>query len=145
MYRRLLRKRLLNQRRFRLLLLSMLGFSLGLGLIIMPIEQATGNIKTPLDGVWWAISTMTTVGYGDYVPVTTLGRLIGILLQLVGTMMFGMVVAMMAAYLNKSQEEFFWRRLFDRLDQMDHVNQQILNRSGYIVRKKEEKSASDKG
>ena len=36
------------------------------------------------DGVWWAVSTMTTVGYGDEFPVTTLGRILGIALMLVG-------------------------------------------------------------
>lgn len=36
------------------------------------------------DGVWWAVTTMTTVGYGDEYPVTVLGRLIGMALMLVG-------------------------------------------------------------
>jgi voltage-gated potassium channel len=36
------------------------------------------------DGVWWAITTMTTVGYGDVPVDTTLGRVIGILVMLIG-------------------------------------------------------------
>ncbi len=36
------------------------------------------------DGVWWAVSTMTTVGYGDEFPETTLGRILGMALMLIG-------------------------------------------------------------
>jgi voltage-gated potassium channel len=36
------------------------------------------------DGVWWAVSTMTTVGYGDEFPTMTLGRILGIALMLTG-------------------------------------------------------------
>ena len=46
------------------------------------------EIKNLFDAIWWAFSTVTTVGYGDLVPVTTEGRVISILLMLYGNRSF---------------------------------------------------------
>jgi voltage-gated potassium channel len=43
------------------------------------------SFPTVFDGIWWAIITASTVGYGDFYPVSTLGRITGILLLLIGT------------------------------------------------------------
>jgi voltage-gated potassium channel len=48
------------------------------------------------DGIWWAITTMTTVGYGDLSPKTTLGRLIGIAVMLVGIGFIALVTGAIA-------------------------------------------------
>ncbi len=45
------------------------------------------------DALWWGFVTCTTVGYGDYYPVTTGGRIIGIILMLVGISAFGFITA----------------------------------------------------
>ncbi len=133
-YKRSLRQRLFHQRRFRLLLLALLVFSLVLGLLIVPLERGVGNIETAYDGIWWAVTTLTTVGYGDYVPVTFWGRILGILLQVLGAMMFGMVIAIISTYVSRSQDEFYWNRLFDRLNKMDEDLDKMQRKTAFMVR-----------
>ncbi len=57
------------------------------------------------DALWWAISTMTTVGYGDTYPVTFVGRLIGSGLMIAGIALLGTVTATMASYLVEAVAE----------------------------------------
>ena len=110
--------------------------SISLGFIIVPIEAQSeqGLIKTYFDGVWWAVTTLTTVGYGDYVPVTTNGKMIGIMLQLLGTMMFGITIAVISSVVNKAQDEFYWNRLFERMDRIEKVVGSVKKNSEYIVK-----------
>jgi voltage-gated potassium channel len=58
-----------------------------------------GRYESFSDSLWWAAATITTVGYGDIVPVTTVGRAVGILCMTLGITMFGLVTARLAAFL----------------------------------------------
>jgi voltage-gated potassium channel len=49
-----------------------------------------------IDAIWWAFSTATTTGYGDITPVTTHGKILGILLMLMGTALFAMYTGLFA-------------------------------------------------
>src|SRR5450759_2995060 len=57
-----------------------------------------GNIKTIPDALWWAITTVTTVGYGDRYPTTGTGRLVAGALVLVGIALLGVITASSAAW-----------------------------------------------
>jgi voltage-gated potassium channel len=57
------------------------------------------NIKTSEDAIWWTIVTMTTVGYGDYYPVTTMGRVIAVAIMLAGVGLFGTFTASIAGWI----------------------------------------------
>jgi voltage-gated potassium channel len=50
------------------------------------------------DAVWWAFCTITTVGYGDYTPVTVQGRVLAVLLMLGGVVLVGLVVASFSSW-----------------------------------------------
>lgn len=63
------------------------------------------NITTLGTAVWWAIVTTTTVGYGDTYPVTPPGRVVGVVLMLVGIGLIGTVSATVAAkFVNRKPE-----------------------------------------
>lgn len=64
---------------------------------ILNLENAAeSNIKTPADALWWAFTTITTVGYGDRFPVTVEGRLVAAVLMTVGVGLFGTFTAYIA-------------------------------------------------
>ncbi len=54
------------------------------------------QMATFLDAMWWSFATTTTVGYGDSVPITPLGKILGIALMLVGVAIFGVYTALFA-------------------------------------------------
>src|SRR5260221_7048857 len=56
------------------------------------------NIKGPEDALWWAFSTITTVGYGDRYPVSSEGRLVGALLMTAGVGLFGTFSGFIASW-----------------------------------------------
>lgn len=56
------------------------------------------NIRSLPDALWWAATTVTTVGYGDRYPTTTTGRLIAVGLMVVGIALLGVVTASIAAW-----------------------------------------------
>ncbi len=62
-------------------------------------EQDGANITTFGDALWWAITTVTTVGYGDRYPITVTGRFVAAGLMLSGIALLGVVTASLASWL----------------------------------------------
>lgn len=67
-------------------------------LLVLQFESKNpeANILTGQEAIWWAIVTVATVGYGDYYPITFNGRLVGIVLIIVGVGMFGVLSSYLA-------------------------------------------------
>ncbi len=74
--------------------------SLIASLAILDAERSNpeANIRSFGDAVWWAIATVTTVGYGDHYPTTTEGRYVAIGLMLMGIALLGVVTASLASW-----------------------------------------------
>jgi voltage-gated potassium channel len=62
-------------------------------------HAAGSNIKSFGDAIWWAFTTITTVGYGDRYPVTTTGRVIAVLLMIGGIAMLGIITGSLASWI----------------------------------------------
>lgn len=70
-------------------------------LAVLDTERAAegATIRSFGDATWWALTTVTTVGYGDRFPVTGTGRLIAVGLMLAGVALLGVVTASLASWL----------------------------------------------
>jgi voltage-gated potassium channel len=73
---------------------SMIGLS---GTLFYLLESGKNpKITHFIDAIWWGFSTATTTGYGDITPVTIPGKILGILLMLMGMALFAMYTGLFA-------------------------------------------------
>jgi voltage-gated potassium channel len=98
---RALRGTMCRDRRSAVLVTSMSITMAGLAIACWAVlyfegQDASANIKNPDDALWWAVVTMSTVGYGDFYPVTTGGRLCAVVLMVTGIGMFATLAGIIA-------------------------------------------------
>jgi len=57
------------------------------------------------NAIWWSITTLTTVGYGDLVPITTVGRFIGFIFLIASFSIYAILIGLISSIMNKLREE----------------------------------------
>lgn len=121
---------ILRRNRFGQILLAFSFIIVGASGVFSYIED-----RPFTDGIWYAVVTITTVGYGDVVPVTGAGRIFGVILILFGVVFFSLVAANIAAFLigteqRKSEVDIleFVSQTEDRLAQQSIVNEKHVER-----------------
>lgn len=126
-------QRVLARNHFGATLSVLLVVTLLSGTLVTYIDPEIGSLG---QGVWWAVQTVTTVGYGDVVPNTGIGKVFGVVLMILGVGLYSLVSANLAAYFvergrrqvekkpqKKVAREFSDIR--DKLDKLEESNRQL--------------------
>ena len=82
-----------------------LTYLAGIEITMAERGEPGATIQTVGDGFWWAITTLTTVGYGDIYPTTTEGRFIAVGLMVSGICVLGVISATVAAWFVKMTQD----------------------------------------
>jgi len=105
----------------------MTAFLIVLGGALMPMVEPE-TFPEFSDGVWWTLVTLATVGYGDYVPVSDTGRMIGLGFVAIAVIWMSLISASIAAFLvglrmeaNVEEDEQVDRHMIERLDRIESL------------------------
>ncbi|MBY0121721.1 potassium channel family protein [Bacillus sp. S/N-304-OC-R1] len=82
-------------------------------LIALPMKFIEPSFDSYSDALWWAIVTMTTVGYGDLSPETTVGRIIASVLMLTGIGVIGLITGTVASIFTDNRDDRLPKELKD--------------------------------
>src|SRR5262245_19933962 len=89
--------------------------------ILIAEQGLEANIKSADDAIWWSVTTITTVGYGDKYPVPMEGRAIAMVLMLSGVGLFGTLSGLVASFFlgSHEQESAELKQILTRLQELN--------------------------
>ncbi len=108
----------------------------GLILLIVPATLLLYVAESPVsdskitnwgDAAWWAITTVTTVGYGDIYPVTAVGRILSAIVMILGISFVGILTASIASWFVQSGQEVTESELSQVLAKLDKLEKEIAD------------------
>ena len=105
------------------------------GMLIAGIDPAIGSVW---EGLWWAWVTITTVGYGDVVPVSAEGRILGAILILLGVGLFAMLTASFSVLFISRSEDKMEENIEKQVSQKEAQEMAQLSRIEKKIEKLEE-------
>lgn len=113
------------------------------GVIFYALEHGTNNnVKSIFDGIWWAVVTLTTIGYGDVYPVTFGGRILAMALALIGIGLVALPTGILTSgFIRALRSEKKISQLVDSIEEEEKEQDELLERVEEIetVIKKNEK------
>ena len=113
---------------------ALLIFTSALASLDAERHEPGSSIRTFGQALWWALTTFTTVGYGDSVPVSTQGRFIAVLLMIGGVALAGVVTATLASWIVSLVEEENAEQEAATQEQVAALQQQVSELSERIDR-----------
>jgi hypothetical protein len=124
---------LLSPSALRYVVVLVLVFVVVAGAAVAMVDSE--NVGSIEDGIWWALTTVTTVGYGDVVPRSTLGRVVAGVVMLVGIGFFALLTAAVAATFMKQDEkpEELRLQLEDIVARLERIERSIAERGNSLA------------
>jgi len=119
--------RAFNSKRLRTILYTMIISVTFFGFVFYVTEP---QVKTIGDGMWWALVTITTVGYGDITPLTTTGRFVASALMFVGLGLVSSVTAIVSVkfiqnFVDHHTNDDVLEKLDDMQKDLDEIKKKI--------------------
>ncbi len=119
--------RAFNSKRLRTILGTMIISVTFFGFVFYVTEP---EVKTIGDGMWWALVTITTVGYGDITPLTTTGRFVASALMFVGLGLVASVTAIVSVkfiqnFVDHHTNDDVLEKLDDMQKDLDEIKKKI--------------------
>jgi len=96
------------------------------GGLMYAIEGGSGGFTSLAASIYWAVVTLTTVGYGDIVPHTPLGRLLTSVLILVGYSIIAVPTGILTAYMSQELQRSRERRNCEQCQRGGHETEAIF-------------------
>ncbi|HUB70744.1 MAG TPA: potassium channel family protein [Acidimicrobiales bacterium] len=123
---------MLTHKSLHYVLLAVLVLVFALAALELGFEQHTrgATIHNYGDALWWAVVTVTTVGYGDKYPVSAGGRGVAVVLMLVGIGLVGVLTATIASFFVHEKADRDKQELNDRLERIEGMLGEVLAQSG---------------
>jgi voltage-gated potassium channel len=125
-------KALFTHRGLHFVLLAVVAVVFACSALVLSFEhQAKGsNIHNFGDALWWAVVTVTTIGYGDKFPVTGGGRAVATVLMFVGIGLIGILTATVASYFVTQTADEDKADLVERLDRIEAM---LIEMTGHPI------------
>ena len=98
------------------------------GVLHYESQAAGATIKTADDVIWWAIVTTSTVGYGDYYPVTAPGKVLAAMVMILGIGLFATLAGALASRLTAISRPENTRSIHDRIHDLQQQNHELLKK-----------------
>lgn len=96
--------------------------------LLLILENEPGaNIKTFSDAIWFSISTISTVGYGDLYPKTVAGRMLATVLLIFGVAFFGTITARIASFYIDAEVKHDLRTQVEKMKRLTEEEQRVEN------------------